>query len=63
MEKVNKCCPKLCIVDCADTDEHKHFCCFYAMATISNDTVKNVCIDDWLKCVNRYMSGALDGHL
>jgi len=47
----NVCCPKLMVVDCADTAEHKHLVCNYSKAILDNDTVIKICIKNHGKCV------------
>lgn len=47
----NVCCPELVVVDCADTDEHKHLVCSYSGAILDNETVIDICIRDHSKCV------------
>ena len=47
----NVCCPELMVVDCADTDEHKHLVCGYSRAILDNETVIEVCIRDHHKCI------------
>ena len=47
----NICCNKLEIVSCGDTDEHCHLVCGYSKAILTNDTVKNQCIDDFGRCI------------
>ena len=50
-ESVNVCCPFLTVADCADTEEHKHLVCTDSNAVISNDTVRELCLGDYSKCV------------
>ena len=50
-EDINKCCPLLAVLDCADTEEHKHLICSDSNAVISNDTVRELCLGDYSKCV------------
>jgi len=47
----NVCCPMLLIVNCADTVEHAHLVCGYSSAVISNDTVKEICVGNFAKCI------------
>lgn len=49
----NVCCPDLMIAECADTKEHNHLVCGFSKAIISNKTVKEVCIGDFDKCINK----------
>ena len=53
MEIKNVCCPFLLVVDCADTEVHRHLICGDSKAVITNDTVRNVCIGEFVKCVLR----------
>lgn len=47
----NLCCPELVVVDCSDTDEHKHLVCGNSKAILTNDTVIKICITDHHKCL------------
>lgn len=47
----NICCFMLAIVDCADTEEHKHFICADNKNILSNETVKSLCIDNFKTCL------------
>lgn len=49
----NNCCPKLLIVDCADTDEHKHLVCGFSKAILENSTVCEFCVGGYESCVLR----------
>ena len=50
----NVCCPMLNIVDCGDTDEHKHLLCaskcIIDTTMIDNEQVKRYCIGDFSQC-------------
>jgi hypothetical protein len=46
----NVCCPDLAVVDCADTEEHRHFACLQSRTPISNQTVRDLCSRDWETC-------------
>ena len=50
-QQENICCPNLMIIKCTDTQEHKHLICGDNEAIISNETAKDLCIDDYKKCV------------
>lgn len=49
----NVCCAKLLVVDCGDTDEHRHFVCEYPKAILKNETIIKVCILKPSSCVLR----------
>lgn len=54
MSQVNVCCPFLSIVDCQDCEEHNHPCCSLAEMPISNNHVRQFCLQDneaWHLCV------------
>jgi len=50
----NVCCPYLQVIDCEDTEEHKHLMCdpYYTInhILIDNDWVKVFCICEFDKC-------------
>ena len=47
------CCPHLAIVDCGDTDEHKHPMCLRLSEAITNYRVTVFCVSDskWEECI------------
>lgn len=56
-EDENVCCPDLDIIDCADTDEHRHLMCSYSSALLENGTVKQYCLENFKGCVLRKEDG------
>jgi hypothetical protein len=53
-DKENACCPELCVVDCADTQEHKHLLCGFSNTILTNQTIRNLCIENFGMCVSDY---------
>jgi len=53
----NVCCPLLRLVDCADTDEHKHLFCDQQHTIVGNmfdnDWVRSFCLGDFEGCKYR----------
>ncbi len=48
----NICCPELEIAEC-EFDEHRHLFCGFSKATLSNSTIKEICIGyNFKNCVN-----------
>lgn len=51
--KENICCPNFRVLECADTQEHRHLICGYSNIPISNETTRNLCIGLGFKeCIN-----------
>lgn len=48
-QEVCVCCPCPVILDCADTDEHKHPGCTW-VGPIANTIVKEICLGDFQRC-------------
>ena len=51
-KKDNVCCPYLAVVNCSDTDEHKHLICTFSVTVIVNETVATLCIGNFKECIN-----------
>ncbi len=47
----NVCCPELLVVECSDTDEHRHLLCGDSKAILTNAMIKNLCIGNFSKCI------------
>jgi hypothetical protein len=49
----NICCPYLKIVNCADTEEHKHLLCEHMRQPIPNHRITTWCVSNhkWRQCV------------
>lgn len=60
MEMENVCCPYFTVIDCADTEEHKHILCAASGTVISNETGKNYCIGNFRGCVSFRMDDILE---
>ena len=56
--KGNRCCPKLKVLSCGDTEKHCHLICGYAAVALSDETVKNQCIGEFSECVLQDKVGA-----
>lgn len=54
MEPENVCCPMFGIVDCADTDKHKHLFCMshhtLEDCVMSNDHAREFCLGSFTDC-------------
>ena len=50
-EEVNVCCPELLVVDCQDTNEHKHLVCGCSKHILENSTVCKICVGKFADCV------------
>mgnify|MGYP001594112237 FL=1 len=50
----NVCCPMLNVIECGETDEHKHLLCeskcIIDTLMIDNDQVKSFCMADVVEC-------------
>jgi len=49
----NDCCPNLVIVDCSDTDEHKHIACVGSLDDgpgVDNETAMRWCLGNYRDC-------------
>jgi hypothetical protein len=51
----NICCPYLTVIECGNTDEHKHLFCIqrttcHGQKLMPNSTVKNLCLEDFKTC-------------
>lgn len=53
MEDINKCCQYLESVNCGDSSDHKHVLCSYSMTLLTNDVVKEYCLDKYESCILR----------
>ena len=51
-EDINVCCPWLRVVECSDTEEHMHLICGFSKAILANDTIKELCLENFLECIN-----------
>ncbi len=50
----NVCCPHFIVLDCTDTDEHKHIACAGSLddsPAIDNDTAIKRCLGDFENCL------------
>jgi len=61
-DNTNVCCPFLQIVECGDTDEHKHLLCpmrttCKGQKLMPNSTVKRLCLEDYKTCNHYILSG------
>lgn len=60
--KKNICCPYLVVIDCGDTDEHKHLFCTMrttcnGQKLMPNSTVKNLCLEGYRTCDHYILAG------
>ena len=53
---INVCCPYLVVIDCVDTDGHKHIGCRACIdegTGLTNDVARDWCLGQFEECPNR----------
>ena len=51
MKRENRCCPYLAIIDCGDTDKHRHLLCRKEGNIKSNEVIKVCCLEKFEHCL------------